>query len=155
VPELGAQLRPQGGHPRAGGIAPGDRRGDRRHAARLRLRRRQRQPRRRPCAAPQIHPGQFQRQEARPVIAHPPETALIPVRALNQVSYCRRLYYLEYVESLMTNNAYVEDGLFQHRRVNDPALENRTRKEGDALHTRSVALSSERLGLSGKLDVLE
>ena len=45
---------------------------------------------------------------------------LIPVRALNQVSYCPRLYYLEYVESVMPTNEYVEDGLFQHRRVNDP-----------------------------------
>lgn len=43
---------------------------------------------------------------------------LIPVRALNQVSYCQRLYYLEYVESVMPTNEYVEDGLFQHRRVN-------------------------------------
>jgi CRISPR-associated protein Cas1 len=80
---------------------------------------------------------------------------LIPVRALNQVSYCQRLYYLEYVESVMPTNEYVEDGLFQHRRVNDPALANRTRKEGDALHTRSVSLSSERLGISGKLDLME
>jgi CRISPR-associated protein Cas1 len=83
------------------------------------------------------------------------EPDLIPVRALNQVTYCQRLYYLEYVESLMRNNEHVEDGLFQHRRVNDPDLANRTRKDGDALHTRSIALSSTRLGLSGKLDVLE
>ena len=80
---------------------------------------------------------------------------LIPARALNQVTYCPRLYYLEYVEAVMPTNEYVEDGLFQHRRVNDPALENRTRKEGDRLHTRSVALSSERLGITAKLDLLE
>ncbi len=80
---------------------------------------------------------------------------LIPVRALNQVSYCPRLYYLEYVEAVMPTNEYVEDGIFQHRRVNDPALESRTRKEGEALHTRSVSLSSERLGISGKLDLME
>src|SRR5262249_3174783 len=73
----------------------------------------------------------------------------------NQVTYCPRLYYLEYVESVMPVNEYVEDGVFQHRRVNDPALANRTRKDGDALHTRSVSLSSTRLGLSGKLDLLE
>jgi len=84
--------------------------------------------------------------------AHPD---LIPVRALNQVSYCPRLYYLEYVESVMPINEFVEDGLFQHRRVNDPELASRTRKEGAALRTRSVSLSSERLGITGKLDVLE
>ncbi len=55
----------------------------------------------------------------------------------------------------MPINEHVEDGLFQHRRVNDPALANRTRKEGDALRTRSVSISSERLGISGKLDLLE
>jgi CRISPR-associated protein Cas1 len=80
---------------------------------------------------------------------------LIPVRALNQVTYCPRLYYLEYVEAVMPINEHVEDGLFQHRRVDDPDLQHRTRKEGDALHTRSVQISSERLGITGKLDLLE
>jgi CRISPR-associated protein Cas1 len=84
-----------------------------------------------------------------------PAVDLIPVRALNQVSYCPRLYYLEYVEAVMPTNEYVEDGLFAHRRVSDPELANKTRKEGDRLHTRSVALSSERLGISGKLDLME
>ncbi len=80
---------------------------------------------------------------------------LIPVRALNQVTYCPRLYYLEYVEAVMPINEHVEDGLFQHRRVDDPDLQHRTRKEGAALHTRSVQISSERLGISGKLDLIE
>ncbi len=80
---------------------------------------------------------------------------LVPVRALNQVTYCPRLYYLEYVEALMTNNEHVEDGLFAHRRVDDPALAGRTRKDGDVLHTRSVSLSSEALGISARLDLIE
>jgi CRISPR-associated protein Cas1 len=83
------------------------------------------------------------------------EADLIPVRALNQVTYCPRLYYLEYVESVMPINEHVEDGLFQHRRVDDPDLHHRTRKEGDALHTRCVQISSERLGITGKLDLVE
>lgn len=82
-------------------------------------------------------------------------TDLVPLRALNQVTYCRRLYYLEYVESVMPTNEHVEDGIFQHRRVDDPDLQHRTRKEGAALHTRSVQLGSERLGLTGKLDLVE
>ena len=80
---------------------------------------------------------------------------LIPVRALNQVTYCQRLYYLEYVESVMPTNEHVEDGLFQHRRVDDPALQNRTRKDGDALHSRSIQVSSEKLGITAKLDLIE
>ncbi len=80
---------------------------------------------------------------------------LVPVRALNQVTYCPRLYYLEYVESVMPTNEHVEDGLFQHRRIDNPDLQHRSRKEGGALHTRSVQLSSERLGITGKLDLVE
>src|SRR5262245_54969936 len=80
---------------------------------------------------------------------------LIPVRALNQVTYCPRLYYLEYVESLMPTNEHVEDGLFQHRRVDDPDLQGRPRKEGGALHTRSVQFGSEQLGITAKLDLIE
>jgi CRISPR-associated protein Cas1 len=80
---------------------------------------------------------------------------LIPLRALNQVTYCPRLYYLEYVEAVMPINEHVEDGLFQHRRVDDASLQNRPRKEAGAVHTRSVQLSSTRLGLTGKLDLVE
>src|ERR1700676_1527378 len=80
---------------------------------------------------------------------------LIPVRALNQVTYCQRLYYLEYVEAVMPINEHVEDGIFQHRRVDDPDLQGRPRKDGPVLHTRSVQIGSTRLGLSGKLDLIE
>src|SRR5580658_9360626 len=84
------------------------------------------------------------------------ETApMIPMRALNQVTYCPRLYYLEYVESIMPLNEHVEDGLFQHRRVDDPDLQHRPRKDGDIIHTRSVQVSSEKLGITGKLDLVE
>jgi CRISPR-associated protein Cas1 len=83
------------------------------------------------------------------------DAQLIPVRALNQVTYCPRLYYLQYVDAVMPVNEHVEGGLFDHRRVIDPELANRTRKEGDVLHTRSAHLSSERLGLTGILDVIE
>jgi CRISPR-associated protein Cas1 len=83
------------------------------------------------------------------------ERSLIPLRALNQSAYCPRLYYLEYVEAVMPVNEHVEDGLFLHRRVNDEKLAGKPRKEGDSLHTRSIHLSSEQLGLTGKLDVLE
>jgi CRISPR-associated protein Cas1 len=83
------------------------------------------------------------------------ETALIPLRALNQVTYCPRLYYLQYVDAVMPTNEHVESGLFDHRRVDEPDLANKTRKEGDADKSRGVHLSSETLGLSGVLDVIE
>src|ERR1700720_2438398 len=80
---------------------------------------------------------------------------LIPVRALNQVTYCPRLYYLQYVDAVMPTNEHVEGGLFDHRRVDEPELANKTRKEGDANRSRGVHLSSETLGVSGVLDVIE
>src|SRR5262245_41974716 len=80
---------------------------------------------------------------------------LIPVRALNQVTYCPRLYYLEYVDAVMPTNEHVEAGLHDHRRVDDPDLANRTRKEGDTDKSRGIPLSSETLGISGVLDLIE
>ena len=79
----------------------------------------------------------------------------IPVRALNQVTYCPRLYYLQYVDCVMPTNEHVEAGLHDHRRVDDPDLANKARKDGDAVRTRGVAISSEALGLSGVLDLIE
>jgi len=83
------------------------------------------------------------------------ETALIPLRALNQVTYCPRLYYLQYVDCVMPVNEHVESGLHDHRRVDASELANRTRKEGDADRSRGVHLSSETLGITGILDVIE
>jgi CRISPR-associated protein Cas1 len=79
----------------------------------------------------------------------------IPLRALNQVTYCPRLYYLQYVDAVMPVNEHVEGGLFDHRRVDEPELANKTRKEGDANRSRGVHLMSETLGLGGVLDVME
>ena len=39
--------------------------------------------------------------------------------------------------------------------MDDPALQNRTRKDGDALHSRSIQVSSEKLGITAKLDLIE
>src|SRR5437868_8545095 len=83
------------------------------------------------------------------------DAQLIPVRALNQVTYCPRLYYLQYVDAVMPINEHVEAGRFDHRRVDGAELANRTRKEGDASRSRGVHLSSEVLGISGVLDLIE
>lgn len=79
----------------------------------------------------------------------------IPLRALNQATYCERLYFLEYVDAVMPTNEHVEAGLFEHRRVADRQLAHRPRKEGNTMKTRSVSLASDRLGLTGVLDLLE
>ena len=66
----------------------------------------------------------------------------IPVRALNQATYCPRLYYLQYVDCVMPTNEHVEAGLHDHRRVDAPALKGKARKEGEAVRTRGLALAS-------------
>jgi CRISPR-associated protein Cas1 len=83
------------------------------------------------------------------------EDGLVPVRALNQLTYCPRLYWLQYVEAVVPVNEHLEDGRLLHRRVDDPGLEFRRRREDGVPVTRSVSLSSPALGLSGKLDVVE
>jgi CRISPR-associated protein Cas1 len=80
---------------------------------------------------------------------------LIPVRALNQATYCPRLYYLQYVDCVMPTNEHVEGGLFDHRRVDDPDLKQKARTEGEAVRTRGVPASSEKFGISGVLDQIE
>lgn len=79
----------------------------------------------------------------------------IPVRALNQVTYCPRLYYLQYVDCVMPVNEHVEAGLFDHRRVDRPELKNKTRTDRGTATSRGIALSSDALGISGVLDVIE
>lgn len=79
----------------------------------------------------------------------------IPVRALNQVTYCPRLYYLQYVDCVMPTNQHVEAGLFDHRRVDSADLKNKTRTDRGTATSRGIALSSETLGISGVLDVIE
>lgn len=84
-----------------------------------------------------------------------PSLDLVPARALNQVLYCPRLYFLQYVDGVMPVNEHVEAGRFDHRRVDDPDLRNRTRTEGETAVTRSVALASPALGVTAVLDVVE
>src|SRR5260370_1409304 len=83
------------------------------------------------------------------------DAPMIPLRPLNQVTYCPPLHYLQYVDCVMPVNEHAESRLFDHRRADDPGLANRTRKEGDADRSRGVQLSSEALGLTGTLDLVE
>src|SRR6266436_390430 len=79
----------------------------------------------------------------------------IPVRALNQVTYCQRLYYLQYVDCVMPTNEHVESGLHDHRRVDQSDLKNKTRNDRGTASSRGIMLSSETLGICGILDVIE
>ncbi len=85
----------------------------------------------------------------------PPTDLLIPVSALNEVTYCPRSYYLQYVDGVRIANEHTEAGQFDHRRVDAAELAGKSRSEGGVRISRSISLSSQNLGISGILDAVE
>jgi CRISPR-associated protein Cas1 len=80
---------------------------------------------------------------------------LVPARMLNEYAYCPRLFFLEWVDSLWASNADVAEGDRRHRRVDAGGGAAPLPDEGEVKAARSVELSSERLGIVAKLDLLE
>lgn len=96
---------------------------------------------------------------------------LLQARALNEFVYCPRLFYYEYVEGIFVHNADTLAGAAVHQRVdNGKGALPRPRKSRDScpepqegehsdsfqeIHSRSVSLFSERLGVTAKLDLVE
>ncbi len=88
------------------------------------------------------------------------EEPLLPARMLNEFAYCPRLAYLEWVQGEFADSADTVEGRFHHRRVDEAPRRARPpagAEEADdaVIHQRSVWLSSERLGLTAKIDVVE
>lgn len=75
----------------------------------------------------------------------------IPLRYLNEYVYCPRLGYLELAYGEFEDNEYTVDGSIKHRTVEK---EKGKDSDGGASMT-SLLLSSEKLGLIGKIDLLE
>jgi CRISPR-associated protein Cas1 len=98
-----------------------------------------------------------------PTTLEPTQPVLAPARMINEVLYCERLMYLEYVQGEWADNAYTADGQAVHRKVNDevkalrpaPDGESEAEEEERPYVARSVWLSSERLGITAKLDLVE
>lgn len=80
---------------------------------------------------------------------------LIPARMLNEFTFCERLFFLEWVDRLWTGNADTAEGDYQHRRVDAGGGAAPLPAEGDLKAARSLELSSERLGITAKLDLVE
>jgi CRISP-associated protein Cas1 len=88
-----------------------------------------------------------------PEISLVPE--LVPARMVNEFSYCPRLFFIEWVQARFTDNAETVEGRWHHRVV-DRESGDVPVPEGDLrFKARSVSLSSPRLGLVGKADLLE
>jgi CRISPR-associated protein Cas1 len=90
-------------------------------------------------------------------IAEYDDRHLLPVRRLHNYVYCPRLFYYQWVENIFVDNADTVAGSAKHRQVDKPsrmdALKGFELPEGSKI--RSLSLSSESLGLTGVIDLLE
>jgi CRISPR-associated endonuclease Cas1/CRISPR-associated protein Cas4 len=86
------------------------------------------------------------------------EMPLVPARMVNEYVYCPRLAWLEWVDGEWAESGDTAQGRRVHARVDagGPPLANAEAvAEGTEMKTRAVTLSSERLGLICKIDLLE
>lgn len=79
----------------------------------------------------------------------------LPVRMLNEFTYCPRLFYLEWVQGEFADNAFTVEGRSVHRRVDGQRRALPRPEEQRPFEARSVSLSSSRLSLSAKIDLVE
>lgn len=113
---------------------------------------------------------------------HENEPQQIPARMLNEFVYCQRLFYYEFVEGVFVESVDTLRGNAIHKRVDSgngalPAVKKKTKKatqdepaatidataqepeaqnaEPETIHSRSVQMGSERLGVVAKMDLVE
>jgi CRISP-associated protein Cas1 len=81
----------------------------------------------------------------------------LPARMVNEFVYCPRLFFYEWVEGLFRESADTVEGQTQHRRVDRETKGMPAAGElgQETIHTRSVSLSSERLRVIAKMDLIE
>ena len=83
---------------------------------------------------------------------------LLPARMVNEYQYCPRLSYLEWVQGEWADSSDTVEGRHVHRRVDRPGGKLPSADElttDDSIHARSITLSSNRLGLIAKMDLIE
>lgn len=83
---------------------------------------------------------------------------LLPARMVNEYQYCPRLAYLEWVQGEWAESSDTIEGRHAHRRVDKPGGDLPDPAEagdGERIHARSITLSSNRLGLIAKMDLVE
>lgn len=107
---------------------------------------------------------------------------MLPARMLNEFVYCPRLFYYEWVEKVFAASADTLEGHARHRRVEAPAdalpapagdglpatdgashppappaaaADAPGTLEAERIHSRSIELSSPRLGLVARMDLIE
>ena len=80
----------------------------------------------------------------------------LPARMVNEFVYCPRLFFYEWVEGVFRESADTVEGSVQHKRVDkeggDLPL---PRNSPEDLKTQAITLSSERLRVIAKMDVVQ
>lgn len=82
---------------------------------------------------------------------------------MNEYIYCPRLFYFEFVEGVFIHNADTLEGKSAHQRVDqkksgslpDSAQSTVEAPPNELIHSRSISLFSENLGITAKLDLAE
>jgi CRISPR-associated protein Cas4 len=74
---------------------------------------------------------------------------------LNEFTYCPRLFFLEWVQGEFVDNEFTVEGRFAHRRVDGRTGVMPAPDTEAPFVVRSVSLSSAKLGLSAKIDLVE
>ena len=83
---------------------------------------------------------------------------LLPARMINEFQYCPRLAYLEWVQGEWAESSDTVEGRYAHRRVDKPGGKLPAPEDAVAderIHARSIQLSSNRLGLIARMDLVE
>lgn len=80
----------------------------------------------------------------------------LPARMLNEFAYCPRLFFYEWVEGLFQESSDTIEGAVQHAKMDAktsalPAADSFP----ETIHARSITLSSERLRVIAKMDLVE
>jgi CRISPR-associated protein Cas1 len=80
----------------------------------------------------------------------------LPARMLNEFVYCRRLFFYEWVDGVFAHSADTVEGALRHETLGEK--QERMPPPGEdaeRIHSRSVSLSSDRLGLIAVIDLVE
>lgn len=83
---------------------------------------------------------------------------LLPARMVNEYEYCPRLAYLEWVQGEWADSDDTAEGRHVHRRVDKPGGKMPAAEDAEPeaeFHARSITLSSNKLGLIAKMDLVE
>src|SRR5215831_17769004 len=81
----------------------------------------------------------------------------LPARMVNEFVYCPRLFFYEWVDGIFRESVDTVEGKIQHQRVDAKAAELPKPEEAatEEIHSRSVTLSSDRLRVIAKIDLVE